>query len=113
MFAAWKWIKWLGLASLVVTVLVLGLKLQVSQNELARVSEQLEKANSDNQTNLNTIATLKGDAARQNALMVQRQRDRIHSEAKLREDISFLTDQLQDIECHVPAAVTERLREPY
>ncbi|MBE4578343.1 hypothetical protein BOO30_00070 [Vibrio navarrensis] len=113
MNAAWNWIKALGLASLLLTILVLGLQLKASQAEKNTLTQKLSKAQTDNQNNLTTIATLKGEAAEHNALMVKRQQERNQSEATLREHIAQLKAQMAGIECHIPDAVTQRLREPY
>ncbi|HFQ5311471.1 TPA: hypothetical protein ACGVA1_001320 [Vibrio vulnificus] len=113
MSAAWNGIKAFGLAALLLTILVLGLQLKASQAEQITLSEKLSQAQADNQSNLTTIATLKGEAAEHNALMVKRQQERNQSEATLREHIAQLKAQMAGIECHIPDAVTQRLREPY
>ncbi|ELJ8475381.1 TPA: hypothetical protein NVD24_002498 [Vibrio cholerae] len=113
MNAAWHWIKAIGLAALLITILVLGLQLKASQAEQIMLSEKLSQAQAANQSNLTTIATLKGEAAEHNALMVKRQQERNQSEAKLNDDIAKLKAQMAGIECHIPDAVSQRLREPY
>ncbi|MEJ3672444.1 hypothetical protein WFH35_09430 [Vibrio vulnificus] len=113
MSAAWNGIKAFGLAALLLTILVLGLQLKASQAEKNTLTQKLSQAQADNQSNLTTIATLKGEAAEHNALMVKRQQERNQSEAKLNDDIAQLKAQMAGIDCHIPDAVTQRLREPY
>lgn len=113
MLAAWKWIKYLGVAALLVAVWVLWLKLDASQIKQAALNEQLTKAQADNQSNLTTIEILKGESEQANNLLVQRQREHIAAEGKLNADMATLKAQLANVECHIPSAVTDRLREPY
>lgn len=113
MLDAWKWIKYLGVAALLVAVWVLWLKLDASQLKQTALSEKLSQAQADNQSNLATIATLEGEAEQTNKLLVQRKRQQIQAEEKLNADMATLKAQLANVECHIPSAVTDRLREPY
>ncbi|MDQ2108591.1 MULTISPECIES: hypothetical protein [unclassified Vibrio] len=113
MNVALKWIKALGLAGLLITILFQGLQLKASQAKQATLNEQLNKAKADNQSNLITIGILKGEAEQTNKLLVQRKRQQIQAEEKLNADMATLKAQLANIDCHIPDAVTRRLREPY
>lgn len=113
MNAAWKWIKGVGLAVLLLTIFVQGYRLNISEAEKSTLTQKLSKARTDNQTNLITIDILKEEAAEHNKLMVRRQQERNQREAKLRDDIAKIKTQMAGIECHIPDGVTERLREPY
>ncbi|OXX22065.1 hypothetical protein [Vibrio sp. V08_P9A1T1] len=113
MLAAWKWIKTLSVAALLVAVWVLWLKLDASQIKQKALNEQLTKAQADNQSNLKTIGILKGEAEQTNQLLVQRKRQQIQAEEKLNADMATLKAQLANVECHIPSTVTDRLREPY
>ncbi|EKO3922795.1 hypothetical protein GCS56_000012 [Vibrio metschnikovii] len=113
MNAAWNWIKALGLAGLLITILFQGLQLKASQAKQATLNEQLNKAKADNQSNLTVIDLLKNEAQQANQLLVKRQRQQRQAEEKLNADMAKLKAQLENIDCHIPDAVTQRLREPY
>ncbi|MDC0611893.1 hypothetical protein OAP63_14270 [Vibrio sp.] len=113
MIAAWKWIKWAGLAGLVVVIVVLWLSLDISKTKRLSLQDDLQQAQADNQSNLITIATLKNDAQANNELLVKRQREQIEHEQTLNTEIDELKARLSTIQCVIPGDVTQRLREPY
>ncbi|CAH8216807.1 conserved hypothetical protein [Vibrio aestuarianus] len=113
MLAAWKWAKYLSVAALLVAVWVLWLKLDASQIKQTALSEKLAQAQAANQSNLETIVLLKGEAEQANQLLVQRKRQQIQTEEKLNEDMEALKAKLANVQCSIPSDVTDRLREPY
>ncbi|ELA7830507.1 hypothetical protein Q6U52_000664 [Vibrio alginolyticus] len=113
MIAAWKWIKWIGIAVLVMTIAVLKLQLHTVKAEKTTLSEKLTKAEADNQINLTTIEFLKGESEQANNMLVQRQRQHIAAKEKLNADLAALKTELANVQCHIPATVTDRLRDPY
>lgn len=113
MIAAWKWIKLLAIAALFVTIWVLWLKLEASQLEQTVLSTKLNKAAADNTANIEAIEILKGEAANANQLLVKRKQQQIEAEGKLNAEMDDLKQQMENVKCHIPIHVTERLRKPY
>lgn len=113
MLAAWKWIKLLAVGTLCITVWVLWLKLDASQLKQVALAEKLNRAKADNVTNLSVINTLQSDADKTNQLFVRRKQEQIEAEGKLNAEMDKLKKEMESIDCHIPADVTERLREPY
>ncbi|MCG3724699.1 hypothetical protein [Vibrio cincinnatiensis] len=113
MNVAWKWIKALGVAALLIAVWVLWLKLDASQLKQTALSDKLSQAQADNQSNLTVISELEKEAKQANELLVKRKRQQIQAEEKLNAEMATIKAQLANVECHIPDAVTQRLREPY
>lgn len=113
MLAAWKWIKCSRLAGLVVVIVVLLLSLDISKTKRLSLQDDLQQAQEDNQSNLITIATLKHDVQANNELLVKRRREQIEHEQTLNTEIDELKARLSTIQCVIPDAVTQRLRQPY
>ena len=113
MLAAWKWIKWIGLGLLIITVVVTGFALKASNADKTRLNEKLNQAKEDNQSNLKTIATLSQDNAEANQILVDRQRQHQLERGRLNADMEQFRKAMEGVECVVPRDITERLREPY
>ncbi|SHO57893.1 hypothetical protein [Vibrio quintilis] len=113
MLAALKWIKYLAVAGMLVTIAVLALLLTNSNAQITALNTQLAQAVSDNQTNLKTIETLKDNAQSTNQLLVQRQLRHQQQQRELTDEIKTLRTKMATVDCVIPADVTARLRKPY
>ena len=116
MIAAWKWIKTIGLALLLITIAMMWLALQASEAKENELSAKLGKASADNAVNLVTINTLQDENSNINTLLVERKKAQNQAEGKLHADITTLQKALANDECYQrpwPSDVAERLREPY
>jgi hypothetical protein len=113
MLAALKWSKWLGVAALLITIGALWLTLDASRSSQFVLNEKLKRANEHNAANIIAIETLTDSAERANQLLVTRRQQQLKEQGKLDDDIAELKRQLENVECHIPSSVTDRLREPY
>ena len=113
MNAAWKWIKWGGLALFIGLLVVQGLALKASYAEQALLQSQLDVKEQDNQTHQRTIDTLKQDNQHINQVLIARKQRQITQRQDLENEMQQLKQQMEGIECVVPRSVTDRLREPY
>lgn len=113
MVAASRWIKWLLAAAVVIAMASMWLILKASKAEQAALRARLDAAKQANQTSQATIETLKHDQQYLNQLLVSRAQKNQQDRRQLNEQIDQLEQQMANVECDIPAAVTERLREPY
>ena len=113
MLGAWKWIKWLLVAVVLVAMTSMWLLLKASKAEQAALTARLDAAKAANQTSELTINTLRHDQQFMNDLLVSRARKQQQDKRQLHEQISELESELENVECHIPIGVTERLQQPY
>ena len=105
--------KWLVGAGLVVAVVIMWLVLKASNAENTNLSQQLKAEQEANAVNQLTISSLKHDQTYMNDLLVQRKRAEQQGKRKLHEQMEQLEKQMANTECHIPADVTNSLRQPY
>ncbi|MGF1748172.1 hypothetical protein [Vibrio cionasavignyae] len=113
MLAAWKWIKWGGLALFIGLLVLQGFALKASYAKQDLLQIKLDKAEQDNQTNQRTINTLKQDNQHINQVLVARKKRQITQRQELEDEVQQLKQQMEGIKCVIPSAVTDRLREHY
>lgn len=113
MLGALNWIKWLLLAAGIAAMVSMWLLLKASKAEQMALRARLDAVKAANQTSELTINTLRHDQEYLNALLVSRAQKAQQDKRQLHEQISELESQLENVECHIPLGVTQRLQQPY
>lgn len=108
-----KWIKWLSVAVGLVAMVSMWLLLKASKAEQAALRARFDALKAVNQTSELTINTLRHDQEYMNTLLVSRTQKQQQDKRQLDEQISELESQLENMECHIPDSVTQRLQQPY
>lgn len=109
----WQWIKWGVVLGLVVMVWFYQHQLTGAQAQNQQLATQLDQVISDNQSNVEALNLLQKANQQANNMLIQRQQHAIETERQLNEEMAVLKTQLDNVQCAISAAVTERLRQPY